>query len=118
MRPDRPAVLLGPNGVVADHVRWATTFRTRRRGLRGSVLGPREALIIEPCRQVHTFGVPEPIDVVFCDARWNVVHVQTLAPRRLSRPVLRARSCIELPAHRAREAAIHPGARLELREPS
>jgi uncharacterized protein len=61
-------------------------------------LRAREALIIDGGRQVHTFGVREPIDVVFCDDDWNVLHVvRAMKPARLSRWVRRARFVIELP---------------------
>ena len=55
--------------------------------------------MIEPARQVHSFGMRYPIDVCFCDARWRVLHVVTaLRPRRITRWVMRARYAIEAPA--------------------
>lgn len=65
----------------------------------GPALGPGEALVIEPARQVHTFGMRYAIDVCFCDRAWNVLHiVSPLRPRRLTRWVLRARYAVETPA--------------------
>jgi uncharacterized protein len=115
----RSAVLVGPNGPVATNVRWASTFATRRRGLRGSPpLTTTDALVIEPCRQVHTFGVAYPIDAVFCDGDLRVVSVQTLQPRRVSRFVRRARTCIELQAGRAATCELRPNDHLRIEEPS
>jgi uncharacterized membrane protein (UPF0127 family) len=102
---------------VADGVEWAMSFRARRRGVIGlEPLGPRDALVIWPCRRIHTKGVPYPLDVVFCDGRWLVLHVETVLPDRLSRHVWRARCCVELAAGRARACGIVPGARLGFRE--
>jgi uncharacterized membrane protein (UPF0127 family) len=72
----------------------AVTGKSRRRGLRG-----RDhldgVLVLRPCRQVHTFGMKFPIDVVFCDREGFVLHVSRLRPDRVSRYVLRAYFAIE-----------------------
>ncbi len=116
-RPQVRGALVGPRGIVADEVTWATSFRTRRRGvLRRPKLGPREALVISPCRQVHTIGVGYPLDVVFCDRGMRVLHVETLEPRGVSRRVTRASCCIELLGGRAVQAGLVPGAQLSFEE--
>ncbi|MGH2760733.1 MAG: DUF192 domain-containing protein [Actinomycetota bacterium] len=110
--PERGA-LVGPEGIVADRVEWATSFRARRRGVIGrDPLGPHEALVIWPCRRIHTKGVAYPLDVVFCDRRWRVLHVQTVPPQQLSRRIWRAKGCVELAAGRARACGVVPGVRL------
>jgi uncharacterized membrane protein (UPF0127 family) len=112
----QPLVLLGPRGIVADRVTLATTFRARRRGVLGRPpLGLNEAFVIEPCRQVHSFGVPYLLDVVFCDRELKVLHLETLEPERKSLRVRRARSCVELLGGRASECGIEPGISLELK---
>ncbi len=46
---------------------------------------------------VHTFGMSYPIDVLFCDGRWTVIHlIAAMPPNRLSRWVFRARHIVEL----------------------
>lgn len=110
-------VLMGPRGIIARRVQWATTFRSRRRGLRGhDSLGADEALVLWPCRQVHTIGVSFPLDAVFCDSGLRVLHVQTLRPKRVSRLVREARCCVELFGGRAEECGVVPGTQLELRK--
>ena len=81
-------------------MRWARTPRERARGLLGGPpLEPGEVLVIEPARQVHTFGMRYPIDVCFCDRDWRVLHVVTsLRPRRITRVVPRGRYALEAPA--------------------
>jgi len=75
----------------------AATRAERRRGLLGrdQVDG---ALVLRPCRQVHTFRMRMPIDVVWCADDGRVLRVATMAPGRVSRPVLRARFVIEAAA--------------------
>jgi hypothetical protein len=75
-------------------------------------------LIIWPCRQVHTVGVPYLLDAVFCDRRFEVLHVETLEPRSRSRRVGRARCCVELLGGRAEACGVVPGVRLALEERS
>jgi uncharacterized membrane protein (UPF0127 family) len=72
----------------------ADSRRRRARGLMGrdDVEG---AFLLRPCRQVHTFGMRFPIDVAFCDRSGLVLHLCTLAPRRVSRPVWRSSLVIE-----------------------
>lgn len=72
---------------------------------------PGEALVIEPAAQVHTFFVRFPIDVVFCDDDWTVMHVVSpMARRRVSRWVRGARFVVELRAGSA--TAVRAGDRL------
>lgn len=96
--------------VVAERVYWARTPLERARGLIGRTLEQGECLIIDRARQVHTFGMRRPIDVVFCDRTWAVCHVvSSMAPRRLTRWVWSARYALELPAYTVGEEVV-PGA--------
>jgi uncharacterized membrane protein (UPF0127 family) len=72
----------------------AVTRRQRRRGLvgRDELEG---VLVLRPCRQIHTLRMRFPIDVAFCDRDGFVLHVASLAPWRLSRPVPRACFAVE-----------------------
>jgi uncharacterized membrane protein (UPF0127 family) len=69
-----------------------------------------EALVIPRCRQVHTFGMNFPIDVVFLDRRGVVVrNCSRMNPRRVSPYVYRARDAVELPAGTIDETGTEPG---------
>jgi uncharacterized membrane protein (UPF0127 family) len=87
-----PWLVRGEDVLAAAEV--AVTRRQRRAGLMG-----RDAidgvLVLRPCRQVHSFGMRFPIDVAFCDRDGFVLHICTLAPKRISRPVVRAYFAIE-----------------------
>lgn len=95
-----PIAIEGSGRPLAETYDWARGARDRMRGLLGrEPLHPGEALILDRSTQVHTFGMRYPIDVVFCDREWNVLHVvRAMRPRRLTRVVWRARYTIELPA--------------------
>ena len=84
--------------VLSASASFAQTHRERARGLIGRPpLTGTEALVFEKTPQVHTFGMTYPLDVIFCDRGLEVLHVSRgLAPRRISRWVLRARYTIEM----------------------
>jgi uncharacterized membrane protein (UPF0127 family) len=57
-----------------------------------------------------------PIDVVWCDRRGKVLHMATLRPRRVSRPVLRARFVLEAAAGATSTWGLRCGDRLTIEE--
>lgn len=93
----------------------AATRRARRRGLRGrdDVEG---ALVLRPCRSVHTVGMRFPLDVAFCDRDGVVIRTYSLRSFRLSPYVRQAALAIE-----AREGAferwgLRVGDKIEVKE--
>ncbi len=61
----------------------ACTFFRRLRGLHGvPPLGPTDALIIRPCKAIHTFGLARPIDVIFMDSNGIILKLSTVIPKR------------------------------------
>ena len=101
-------VLRKGDKILARDLRPARRARDRMRGLLGSDgLPTGTGILLEPARQVHTFGMRYPIDVVFCDASWRVLRVaRSLAPNRITRLVLKARLAIELPKGAAEQVQI------------
>ena len=60
------------------------TRRERRRGwLSRDRIEPWDALLLERCRSVHTFGMRVPITVVFLDSSWRVIRVVRASRGRL-----------------------------------
>ncbi len=102
------------DGVVLATAEVASDARARRRGLLGrdSFEG---ALVLRPCRHVHTFGMRFPIDVGFCDVNGVVLRTSTLRPRRVSPVVFRAAFGVEAAAGAFDRWQLRPGDRLELR---
>lgn len=88
----------------------ARSFLQRTRGLLGrGPLAADEALLIDPCWSVHTFGMGFAIDVVFIDARGTVLAVrETLAPWRVAH-CLGAAAVLEMAPGAARREGLAPG---------
>jgi uncharacterized membrane protein (UPF0127 family) len=99
-------VFAGP--VYVGPVYVAERPASRARGL----LGRRHfdaALLIRPCRSVHTVGMSMAIDVAFLDGGGTVLDIVTVGPNRLTRPRRRARSVLETSAGRLAEWGVRPG---------
>lgn len=92
-------VNLTRNEVLADRAAYAGAFWSRFRGWMGKkTVQAGEALILEPCRSIHTFWMRFAIDVIFVAADGSVVRViENMGPFRLSPVVKAARLVIELP---------------------
>lgn len=91
-------------------------MRARAKGLIGRRrLDVGEALVLDRTKQIHTIAMRFPIDVLFCDSQWRVLHVvRGLRPLRMTRFVFRARCVVEVPAGVLPEG-LEPGARLDVR---
>jgi hypothetical protein len=98
----REGVTLGVAEVAADR-------RARRRGLLGRE-GVDGVLVIEPCRQVHTFRMGFAIDIAFCAGDGRVLRLLPgVPPGRVSRVVWRARRALEGEAGRFAEWQLRVG---------
>jgi len=88
--------------------------RDRRRGLlgRSSIEG---ALVIEPCRWIHTIGMKFPIDVAYLDADGIVVKTIQMQRFRVGIPVWNARSVIEAEAGAFGRWGLRVGDEIEIR---
>lgn len=104
------------DGEVLAAAEQPATRRGRAKGLLG-----REAidgaLVLRPCRQVHTFRMRFPIDVVWCAEDGRVVRIATLEPGRISRPVLGARFVIEAAAGATERWRLRVGDAVEISGP-
>ncbi len=88
--------------------------RERRRGLIGreSIDG---ALVIEPCRWIHTIGMKIPIDVAYLDVDGIVVKTIQMQRFRMGIPVWNARSVIEAEAGAFGRWGLRVGDEIEVR---
>ena len=82
------------DGQVLASLEVADNRRSRRIGLRGrdTISG---ALLLTPCRSIHTFGMRFGIDAAFVDADGVVREIAHMRRARVTRPRFRARSVIE-----------------------
>ena len=89
--------------------------RDRMRGLLGRD-GLDGALVLRPCRSVHTIGMRFPIDVAFCTRDLRVLRTVELRPNRVTRPSLRGCCVIEAERGAFERWKLRPGDLLEIRE--
>jgi uncharacterized protein len=102
------------DGEVLASLEVAGSRRARSRGLLGRD-GVDGALLLRPCRSVHTVGMRFPIDVAFCDDELRVLRVVTMPRHRLSRLVWRSRAVIEAEAGAFARWGLRPGDQLEVK---
>jgi uncharacterized membrane protein (UPF0127 family) len=93
----------------------AATRRTRRQGLRGRDR-LEGALVLRPCRNVHSVGMRFAIDVAFCDRDGIVLKTSCLRPWRLSPFVPRAAFAIEAPFGAFERWNLRVGDKVEVKE--
>jgi uncharacterized membrane protein (UPF0127 family) len=93
----------------------AVTARARRRGLlkRDGLEG---ALVLRPCRWVHTVGMRFPLDVAFVDRDGAVVKTVRMGRHRVGFPVPRAAWVIEAEAGAFERWGLAEGDVVELRD--
>ncbi len=91
------ATLVLPNGRRVN-LEMATSRRTRRRGLLGRDSVGGGAMLLTPCRSVHTIRMRFAINVAHLSRSNEVLCVRTMKPNRLGQTVWRARSVLEADA--------------------
>ena len=93
----------------------ASDRRARRRGLlhRDHFEG---ALVICPCRWVHTIGMRFPLDLAFVDADGIVVKIARMERHRVGLPVPKAAWVIEAEAGAFERWGLAVGAVVEVRD--
>jgi uncharacterized protein len=106
------------DGEVLSALDVADSLAARFRGLRGRD-GVEGALLLRPCRSVHTFGMRFPIDVAFCrrrdDETFVVLSAIEMRPWRMGRPRLRATCVIEAEVGAFGRWRLRPGDELEIK---
>jgi uncharacterized protein len=102
--------------MLADEVEVADPSWRRMKGLLGRrSLETGRALWIRPCRSIHTFFMRFPIDAVFVSDDLRVVRTyRSLRPFRVTPPLFRADSVLELPAGTLERVSAEIGDQLAL----
>lgn len=102
------------DGDVLAAAEVADSARARRRGLLGRDAFDG-ALVLRPCRNVHTARMRFAIDVAFCDPEGVVLRTLSLPPWRVSPYVHKAAFVIEADAGAFERWQLRTGDRVELR---
>jgi uncharacterized membrane protein (UPF0127 family) len=102
------------DGNVMASAEIAVDARARRRGLlaRSGIDG---ALVIAPCRWIHTIGMRFALDVAYLDATGTVIKTVYMPPNRVGAPVWSANSVIEAEAGAFGRWGLHVGIDVEVR---
>ncbi|MEQ1699855.1 MAG: DUF192 domain-containing protein [Ilumatobacteraceae bacterium] len=103
------------DGHVLASAERADDRRSRARGLLGRS-GIEGALVIAPCRAVHTIGMKFAIDVAFLSAEGVVLKTVRMARHRIGLPVWKAHRVVEAEAGAFERWGLHVGDVVELRE--
>ena len=93
----------------------ANRRRARARGLLGRD-GIGGALVLTPCRSVHTLGMRFAIDVAYLDEQGVVIKIAHMRRHRIGLPVWKARSVVEAEAGAFERWGLQVGQQVELRE--
>ncbi len=88
--------------------------RDRARGLIGRD-GHEGALVLSPCRWIHTVGMRFPLDVAYVDAEGIVLRTVRMGRNRMGLPIPKARMVIEAEAGAFARWGLHVGDLVELR---
>jgi uncharacterized membrane protein (UPF0127 family) len=92
----------------------ADTAMARLKGLIGKLnFGLDEGLWIVPSKGIHTVGMLFPIDLVYLDESYKVLHVMESFPTfRISPIIAQTASVLELPTHTIYSSQTQPGDQL------
>jgi uncharacterized membrane protein (UPF0127 family) len=111
------AWLVREGGDVLASAEVARRARERTQGLLGRDAGSMTgALVLRPCRQIHTLGMRFPIDVAFCDQEGVVLRTVTVPPWRVTRVVRRSGFVVEAAAGSFERWHLQAGDTIEVKE--
>jgi uncharacterized membrane protein (UPF0127 family) len=74
------------------------------------------ALVLRPCRWIHTIGLRFPLDVAYLDDEGVVVKMVRMSRYRVGAPVWKARAVIEAQAGAFERWGLHVGDVVEVRD--
>lgn len=93
----------------------ADQFLLRLRGLIRRDFSRFDALLIQPCSEIHTMFMAYPIDVLFINKTGKVMKIaENTRPWTLCTRAHKAHSVIEFPAGKAGELMIHEGDQISI----
>lgn len=79
-----------------------TSFLEKMKGLLGvGYLSKNRGIVLENCKQVHTFGMRFPIDILVLDKNLNIIDfVYRMKPNRIGKFYWRGKYMIELASNK------------------
>lgn len=105
------------NTLLVPNAKLAATLFEKMKGLLGTKeLKKNEGLLIPDCKQVHTYFMNYPIDVLFLDSEYKILKKQTLEPWKISPWIYKSKAVLELPKGFAEQKQLQEGDKLEVKE--
>lgn len=103
------------NKVVSENLIIADTFFKRLKGLMFTKeLPEKNALLIVPCNEMHTFNMNYSIDVLYLNAENKVIEiVENMKHGKIGKRVKAAVSVVELPRGKVKKLEIKIGQTVE-----
>lgn len=100
---------------IASEVALGNTFYKRLAGLASrSEMTREQGLLLFPCKQIHTFGMSFPIDVVFLSKDNEIVHIErSMQKNYVGKYIRNAFSALELCSGVTEEVGLCVGDKLE-----
>lgn len=105
--------------VAGDRVLASLEIPAGRRGRAKGLIGRDKtagAMLIRPCRSVHTLGMRFPIDVAFVGEDGVVLAIVTMKPRRIGRPRFKASFVVEAGVGAFERWGLTVGTEVEVRQ--
>lgn len=100
---------------ITETVIKAESFWKRLKGLLGTRELPEDTgLLLKPCRQIHTWWMNYPIDVLYLDSHGRILHIDSeVPPNTWKKPVKKADMVLEIKAGLCRKKNIQIGQKIE-----
>lgn len=97
--------------VIANDVILANTFVTRLKGLMfKKSFEENSAIMICPCKIIHTFFMKFSIDVIFLSKDNRVLNItENMFPGKISPLIMDSKTILELPAGKVKETELKKG---------
>jgi uncharacterized membrane protein (UPF0127 family) len=113
----RIAVVRKNNETVIDEVELADSFIRRFCGLMyRKTMAKNHGLLLNPCNQIHTFGMKFAIDALFLSKDYVIIKIEeSIKPGKVCKTVNGAHFVLELCGGVAKEAGLSVGDKLEIR---
>lgn len=104
--------------IICEKVEVANTFTKRFMGLMyRKHLGENEGLLLEPCNQIHTFGMKFSIDTITISGDNRIRHIDERVEPRKVRPMIKeGKKVLELRSGTIEKYGLEPGDIIEFQE--
>lgn len=104
--------------VICEKVEIADSFFKRFMGLMyRKNMNENEGLLLDPCNEIHTFGMKFPIDTITVSSDNIIIYIdENIAPRRVRPRIKEGKKVLELNAGTIKNYGLEPGDLVEFQK--